>query len=99
MDSLGYSPVAAAKICGSVHPPRREAAGFAGMVEENDIAVGVAEPRLAPHPRLVARAVLERDPAAREPIDPLVEIVALEIDSGGRRYCFLWVDLNRQGRP
>src|SRR6185437_1666416 len=40
------------------HPPRREAAVLARMIEEDDVAVGVAQPRLAPHPGLVTRAVL-----------------------------------------
>ena len=64
------------------HGGKRRA--FAGLVEEDDIAVGVAQPRLAPHPRLVARAMLEGDPVARKLFDPLVEVVAFEID-GGRR--------------
>ena len=42
--------------------------------------------------------MLEHDPAAREPLHPLVEVVALEIDGGGCRDRLLRVDLDRQGR-
>src|SRR3954469_12857864 len=78
MERLSESPVGRRNICGLVHPPRREAAGFSSFVEEYDVAVGIAEARLAPHPRLVAGSVLERDSAARELLDPVVEIVAFE---------------------
>ena len=74
-------------------------AGFAGLVEEDDVAVGVAQPRLAPHPRLVARAMLERDPAPRQLLDPFVEVVAFEIDGGRRDDLLLGIDLDREGRP
>mgnify|MGYP003292400838 CR=1 FL=1 len=56
----------------ALDPPRREAARLARLVEEDDVAVGVAQPRLAPHPRLVARAVLERKAGAGEAFDALV---------------------------
>jgi hypothetical protein len=73
-------------MCGLlVHAPRRKAAVLAGLVEENDVAVGIAQPRLAPHPRLIARAVLEREPFAREPLHPLVQIVASP-DTGYARF-------------
>ena len=80
------------------HPPRREAPRFAGLVEEDDVAVGIAKPGFAPHPGLVARAMLERDAAARQLLDPLVEIVAFEIDRGRRDDLLLGVDLDREGR-
>ena len=74
-------------------PPWREAARFAGLVEEDDIAVGIAKPRLAPHPRLVARTMLEGDAGAGQLLDPLVEVVAFEIDRGRRDDALLGVDL------
>src|SRR5689334_2458504 len=54
-----------------VHPPRRITARLARLVKEDDVAVGVAQPRLAPHPRLVARAVLERQSGTRQLLDSL----------------------------
>src|SRR5436190_163538 len=54
------------------HPPRREAAGFAGLVEEDGVAGRVAQPRLAPHPGLVARAMLEGNAQARQLVDQSV---------------------------
>src|SRR5690348_6955314 len=78
-------------------PPRREAPRFARMIEEYDVPVGIAKARLAPHPRLVARPVLERNAAACKLLDPFVEIVALEVDGGGGEDLLLGVDLDRQG--
>src|SRR5438105_12265778 len=59
------------RTCGKLkisilHPPRRKTPRFARFVEKDDVAVGVAEARFAPHPGLIARAVLERDAAAGE---------------------------------
>src|SRR5437763_14552802 len=69
------------EMCGLfLNPPRREAAVLAGLVKENDVTVGVAEPRLAPHPRLVARTMLEGDATARQLFDPLVEAAAFKIN-------------------
>src|SRR5690348_13379874 len=79
------------------HPPRRETPSFARLVEEDDVSVRIAQPRLAPHPRLVARAVLEGEPAPCQLLDALVEIVAFEIDRGRRDDLFLGVDLDREG--
>src|SRR5690242_3569413 len=53
----------------SFYPPRREAARFPGLVEEDNVAVGIAEARLPPHPRLVAWPMLERNSAAGELLD------------------------------
>src|SRR6185369_17636066 len=78
------------------HPPRRKTPRLARLVEEDDVAVGVAQPCFAPHPGLVARAVLKRDPAPREQLDPLVEVVALEIDRGRRDDLLFRVDLDRE---
>src|SRR4051794_16970539 len=86
-------------MCGLLpNSPRREAARLAGLVEEDDVAVGVAQTRLAPHPRLVARAVLEGDAAARELLDAVVEIVAFEINGGRCDDLFFGIDLHRKGR-
>src|SRR5689334_8269792 len=82
----------------SIDPPRREPPRFARLVEKDDVDVRVAQPRLAPHPRLVARSMLERNAATRELLDPFVEVVALEIDGGGRDDLFVWVDLHRKRR-
>src|SRR4029078_1647138 len=61
METLSESPVGAHVFCGLVcHPPRREASGLARLVEEDNVPVRIAEPRFAPHPWLVARAMLER---------------------------------------
>src|SRR6476469_6424762 len=79
-------------------PPRRETARLARLVEKDDVAVGIAQPRLAPHPRLVARAMLEREPATGELLNPLIEIVAFEIDGRRGDDLFFGVDLDRQGR-
>src|SRR5438270_2852043 len=98
MAGLSESPVGRRNICGLVHPPRREAAGFAGFVEEDDVAVGIAEARLAPHPRLVAGSMLERDSAPSKLFDAVVEIVAFQINGGGRDDFFFGVDLHREGR-
>src|SRR5438270_13332547 len=66
------------------------------LVEKDDVAVRVAEARLAPHPRLVARAVLERNSAARQLLDSFVEIVALQVDGRGRDDLLVRVDLDRE---
>src|SRR5690242_255163 len=58
------------------HPPRREAASLTGLVKENDIPVWIAKASLAPHPRLVARAVLEGDSGSGQLLDAFVEIIA-----------------------
>src|SRR5947209_8633858 len=81
-----------------LHPPRRKAPRFARLVKEDDVAVGIAQPRFAPHPRLVPRPMLERHAAAGELLDALVEIVTLEIDGGGRDDLLLGVDLHRESR-
>src|SRR4029453_3350173 len=78
------------------HPPGRETARLAGLVEKDDVPVGIAQPRFAPHPRLVARSVLERDPAARKQLDALVEIVALEIDRCRGDDLLFGIDLHRK---
>src|SRR5438270_1077166 len=71
MERLSESPVGHGNICGLVHPPRREAARFAGFVQEDDVAVGVAEAGFAPHPRLVPGSMLEGNSATREVLDPV----------------------------
>src|SRR5438067_1182877 len=97
MDRLDESPVVAPTICGLLlDAPRREAAILTGLVEKDDVAVGIAQPRLAPHPRLIARPVLEGDAAPRKLLDPRVEIVAFEVDGGGGEYLFVGVDLHRK---
>ena len=71
------------KICGSVDPPRREAARFAGLVEEDDIARRdrAAAPRAtstagcAGHARTACRSRASRSTSR-------VEVVAFEIDRG-----------------
>src|SRR5438270_980276 len=88
------------EMCGLLlHPPWRKAAVLAGMIEEDDVAVGIAEPCLAPHPRLVPGTVLERDSAPRQLLDALVEVVTFEIDGGSGGDLLLGVDLDRQGDP
>src|SRR5205085_7620777 len=77
-------------------PPRRKAARFSGLVKEDDVAVGIAQPRFAPHPRLVARAMLERNPAPPQLLDALIEIVAFEVDRSGRDDLLFGVDLDRE---
>src|SRR3954470_2929833 len=95
MDGLGESPEARANFCGLVlDPPRREAARFSGLVEKDDVAVGVAQASLAPHPRLVPGPVLERDALTSQLLDPLVEVVAFQIDRGSRHDLLLRIDLH-----
>src|ERR1041385_2495327 len=78
MEPRRESPVGAWGFCGLVlDPPWREAPRFAVLVEEHDIAVRIAQPRLAPHPRLVPRAMFERKAAPRQLLDARVEVVAL----------------------
>src|SRR5512133_2709303 len=92
------SPAFSMIFCGLVDPPGREAARFAGLVEEDDVAVRVAKPRLAPHPWLVARAMLEREPAPRELLNAIVEIVAFEIDCRRRDDLLFGIDLDGERR-
>src|SRR5205085_11522035 len=56
------------------------------------------ETRLAPHPRLVARAMFERQPVAGELFDTLVQVVTLEIDCSGGNDLLFGVDLDGQRR-
>src|SRR6185369_7198729 len=98
MERLPESPVGASSFCGLVfYPPGREATVLAGLVEEDDVPVGVTKPRLAPHPRLVAGPVLERDAAAGELLDAFVQVVAFKIDCAGRNDLFVGIDLDREG--
>src|SRR6476661_2855222 len=84
---------------GLLHPPGRETARFSSLIEEDDIAIGVAKPRLAPHPRLIAGAVLERNSAPRQLLHPLIQIVAFEIDRRCRDDFLFGIDLDREGYP
>src|SRR3954451_2725039 len=85
-------------MCGLLlHPPRREAAVLARLIEEDDVAVGIAQPRFAPHPRLITWAVLEGEAVPRKLLHARVEVIAFEIDGGGCEDLFVGVDLHRQG--
>src|SRR5262245_50156972 len=98
MARCGESPAFACKFCGLVDAPRRESAGFAGAVKEDDVAGRIAQASFAPHPRLVARAMFERETGLGQPLELLVEIVAFEIDGSGRRNLLVRIDLDRQRR-
>src|SRR3569833_743273 len=69
MEARRESPVPSEIFCGCVDPPGRKAARFTGLVQEHDVAVRVAKARLAPHPGLVTRAMLECQAAACELLD------------------------------
>src|SRR3954447_10660373 len=89
-------------ICGKLlvfHPPGWEPSCFARLVEEYDVAVRIAKPRLTPHPGLVPWAVLERYAAPCELFDPLVEIIAFQIDGGRRDDLLFRIYLDREGDP
>src|SRR3954454_11734798 len=98
MNRLPESPAVESRNCGLIDPPGREAARFAGLVEEDDVARGVAKSRLAPHPRLVAGRVLERNSGSCQPLDLSVEVVAFEIDRRRRGDLLFGIGLDRQSR-
>src|SRR5690349_1942875 len=81
------------------HSPRREAARFPGLVEEEDVAVRIAKACLAPHPGLVSRTMLECNSATRKLLHALVEVVALKVDRRRRDDLFLGIDLHRESDP
>jgi len=70
---------------------------LAGLVEKDDIAVRIAQARLAPHPGLVPGAMFERDSAPSELLDAFVQVVTFEVDRRRRDDFFFGIDLDRKG--
>src|SRR5215218_8387371 len=96
MDRLNESPDADSQSCGLIDAPGRKAPCFARLVEEDDVARRIAQASLAPHPRLIARSMLEGDAGTCEPLDLRIEIVALEVDGGRGRHLLVLIGLDRE---